>query len=66
LVRENLRLAKTAIASLEAFALGNLRYEVNVSEKRMTLKRDGKRYDRSNSHQLGITESSAENPFLSK
>lgn len=27
-----------AIASLEAFALGNLRYEVNVSEKRMTLK----------------------------
>jgi phycocyanobilin lyase beta subunit len=27
-----------AIASLEAFALGNLQYEVNVSEKLMTLK----------------------------
>jgi hypothetical protein len=37
LVREILRFSKTAIASLDAFALGNLRYEVNVSEKRMTL-----------------------------
>jgi hypothetical protein len=38
LVREILRLSNTAIAGLDAFALGNLRYEVNVSEKRMTLK----------------------------
>jgi hypothetical protein len=37
LVREILRLSNTAIAGLEAFVLGNLRYEVNVSEKRMTL-----------------------------
>jgi hypothetical protein len=38
LVREILRFSKTAIAGLEAFVLGNLRYEVNVFEKRMTLK----------------------------